>query len=52
MLLKTSSDSVVHIAASVGIENYKYFFTLFKKKYGISPQQVRNGETNESTPSV
>lgn len=52
MLLKTSSDSVAHIAAAVGIENTKYFFTLFKKYYGVSPQQVRNGEEKENTPSI
>lgn len=43
-LLKTTTDTVAEIGRAVGIGNTKYFSTLFKKKYGKSPQQVRNGE--------
>ena len=43
-LLKSTSDSVSDIAKAVGIDNVKYFFTLFKKYYGCSPQQVRAKE--------
>lgn len=40
-LLKSTSDSISDIAKAVGIDNTKYFFTLFKKHYGQSPQQMR-----------
>jgi len=43
-LLKTTADSVGDVARAVGIENTKYFFTLFKRHYGYSPQQVRTKE--------
>lgn len=43
-LLKTTTDSIGDVARAVGIENTKYFFTLFKKHYGYSPQQVRTKE--------
>lgn len=43
-LLKSTSDSISDIAKAVGIDNVKYFFTLFKKYYGCSPQQVRAKE--------
>lgn len=43
-LLKTTTDSIGEVAKAVGIENAKYFFTLFKKHYGYSPQQARTKE--------
>lgn len=46
-LLRTTSDSVVHIGREVGIENASYFSTAFRKKFGMSPVQARNGEKSE-----
>ena len=41
-LLLESTDSVQAISEKVGIHNTTYFFTLFRKKYGMSPVQYRS----------
>jgi AraC-like DNA-binding protein len=41
MILETN-ESFNTIAASVGITNTTYFYTLFKKIYNCTPQQFRN----------
>ena len=41
MLLKHTNLSIVQIATTVGYEYENYFFTLFKKMYGVSPAQYR-----------
>ncbi|WP_019421974.1 helix-turn-helix domain-containing protein [Paenibacillus sp. OSY-SE] len=41
-LLLETSDSANVISEKVGIYNTTYFYTLFKKKYGLSPAQYRN----------
>lgn len=40
-LLVHSTDSIYDIANSVGFDNISYFYTLFKKKVGISPTEYR-----------
>ncbi len=40
-LLKSSSLPVKEIAQSVGFQNYNYFFTLFKKQTGRTPQEYQ-----------
>jgi len=39
ILLDTTNDTIRDIAAKVGFENYNYFFTVFKKNIGITPQE-------------
>jgi AraC-like DNA-binding protein len=39
--LNTSSHTVSKIGKMVGFSNNGYFFTLFKKKYGVTPNQYR-----------
>lgn len=41
-LLACTNDSSMVIGERVGILNNTYFFTLFKKTYGITPTQYRN----------
>ena len=40
-LLTTSTLTVEAIAASVGYENSKYFHTVFKAEYGLTPSRYR-----------
>lgn len=42
-LLATTRRPVYKIAAECGIGDYNYFSKLFKKHYGCSPSQYRNG---------
>ncbi|MCT8978179.1 AraC family transcriptional regulator [Clostridium sp. CX1] len=42
VLLETTSLTVSEISTEVGFSNSNYFYTAFKKKYGISPNQYRN----------
>jgi len=41
-LLIHTNDSTNEISEKIGIYNTTYFYTLFKKKYGISPAQYRS----------
>ncbi|MDQ0916453.1 AraC family transcriptional regulator [Paenibacillus sp. V4I5] len=41
-LLISTDDGISSISEKVGIINTTYFFTLFKKAYGISPAQYRD----------
>lgn len=41
-LLKNTDFPVAEIAEKIGITNSNYFYTLFKKKYGITPNEFRN----------
>lgn len=43
-LLRTTSDNVVDIGRDVGFESASYFSTAFRKKFGMSPVQARNGD--------
>ena len=40
-LLSATNDSINHVCTMVGINNESYFYTLFKKKFGITPHQYR-----------
>lgn len=40
-LLKTSDKKMYQIAKAVGYDNVKYFFRIFKKITGITPEQYR-----------
>jgi len=42
-LLKSGSMTVEVIAENVGYQNVEHFNRLFKKKYGMTPVQFRNG---------
>lgn len=46
IMLATSSLSISHIAAKLGLANGNYLCTLFKKRYGISPTEYRKGIKN------
>lgn len=40
-MLGATSDSVLEIAQKCGFENLSYFNRMFKKKYGVTPRQIR-----------
>lgn len=44
-LLKETGDSIAAVAASVGISNATYFYTLFKRIYNMTPQQFRASQS-------
>ncbi|QGQ95138.1 AraC family transcriptional regulator [Paenibacillus psychroresistens] len=44
-LLLNTNDPITVISEKVGVLNTTYFFTLFKKTYGISPNQYREQNT-------
>jgi two-component system response regulator YesN len=41
LLLRTSDEKIYKIAKSLGIDNTKYFFRLFKKMTGFTPEEYR-----------
>ena len=41
MLLNDAHTDIVHIAQKVGFHSTSYFSAQFKKRYGVSPMQVR-----------
>ncbi|MBI6873799.1 helix-turn-helix transcriptional regulator [Clostridium aciditolerans] len=41
-LLETTDLTVSEISTAVGFSNTNYFYTAFKKNYGISPNHYRN----------
>jgi len=43
-LLRGTSKKMYQIAQAVGYENVKYFFRVFKKIEGITPEQYRNSQ--------
>ncbi len=43
-LLISTNDPASKICRKVGIYNYTYFFTLFKKEYGLTPSQYRKSQ--------
>ena len=49
LLLLTTSMKNYEIAEQIGIEDVNYFITKFKKTWGITPKQYRQGgQTNEN----
>ena len=45
-LLLDSSKKMYQISKSVGYDNPKYFFRIFKKKNGMTPEQYRSAQGN------
>lgn len=45
MLLSTDTP-IIEISHNVGIINYTYFFTMFKKKHGVSPKIYRSNKVS------
>ncbi|NPV43657.1 MAG: response regulator [Firmicutes bacterium] len=43
-MLKSTSDSIVDIARKIGYSEPGYFSKVFKKKFGISPNEYRKNE--------
>lgn len=41
-LLKHSTHKIYEVAIEVGYQNPHYFIKLFKKHYGLTPQEYRN----------
>lgn len=51
LLLRSGEMPVSDICDRIGIANTSYFYTLFKKAYGVTPQQYRKmGGTDEPAP--
>lgn len=42
LMLTSSDDKVYRIAKSLGFDNAKYFFRIFKKMTGCTPEEYRN----------
>lgn len=50
-LLYDSEARIGDVAGAVGIDNLSYFTTVFKKRFGVTPQEYRrDGETQPSEP--
>lgn len=45
-LLKTEEYTVTDVAQAVGFFDYNHFGRLFRRRYGCTPNQVRQGRTN------
>jgi AraC family cel operon transcriptional repressor len=46
-LLTHGDRHIMDIAAEVGFESLSYFYSLFKKNYGLTPRQFRNNHQSE-----
>ncbi len=42
-LLKSSGDKIYEVAAKLGYQNTPYFIKVFKKHFGLTPQEYRDG---------
>lgn len=49
-LIKDNRMQIKHIAASVGYVDVSYFYRVFKKHYGISPNSIRTKKGNSDGP--
>jgi len=49
-LLKKSERKISHISKSVGYDNPKYFFRVFKKYTGLSPEQYKKQVQSKVNP--
>ena len=45
-LLKTKEHTVTEVAQAVGFFDYNHFGRLFRRRYGCTPNQVRQGKTD------
>ena len=50
-LLRGTHLSVTEIAAACGIENSSYFYTLFKKQFGMTPNEYKRLHPNPPSES-
>ncbi|MBQ9805925.1 MAG: helix-turn-helix transcriptional regulator [Clostridia bacterium] len=48
MLLRYTELEIAEIAAQVGYEYENYFYTVFRKAYGITPKQYRQSDTAQA----
>ncbi|WP_084146586.1 helix-turn-helix domain-containing protein [Paenibacillus wynnii] len=48
LLLKNSNDKVYKVAKALGYDNPKYFFKLFKKVTGFTPEKYRTTHISKS----
>ncbi|WRS30119.1 response regulator [Actinomycetaceae bacterium MB13-C1-2] len=46
-LLEDQSLTAKQVATRCGYTNYTYFFDVFKKRFGVSPQQYRSGKKSK-----
>lgn len=44
-LLADNEHSVTEVAEAVGFRDYNHFGRLFRKRYGVTPYQAKNGKT-------
>ena len=42
-LLKSSELTVTQVAEAVGFRDYNHFGRLFRKRYGLTPYEVKSG---------
>lgn len=45
-LIETTELTAIEISSKIGFSNCNYFYTAFKKHYGLSPNQYRNNVNN------
>ena len=48
-LLQKTDDSIRDISLKVGYDNYSYFTRLFKKSFGVTPVEFREGVTGDGS---
>ena len=46
--LANTKEPVSDIAARLGFSNRTHFYTLFKKKYGMTPNEYRKGHRGKT----
>ena len=46
-LLRSNEHSVTQVAEAVGFRDYNHFGRLFRKRYGLTPYQAKNGKDAE-----
>ena len=44
ILLRNSEMTISEVSEAVGLSNYNYFSRIFKKYYGLTPREYRNGK--------
>lgn len=50
LLSSTNNITVAEVAYQVGMATSQYLSTVFKKRFGISPKQIRTGENVDEKP--
>ena len=44
-LLRAGGDTVTEVAEAVGFRDYNHFGRLFRKRYGVTPYEIKRGKT-------